>query len=256
MKIALYQQDIVWQDQEANYAKVENVLRQQADIDLLILPEMFTTGFDLRPKPGILASHEETLTRLKVLSCQYHTALCGSVAVTEGGSNYNRAYFVTPEGDAHWSDKRHPFNVGGEGRSYVAGKEKTIVEYHGIRFLLLVCYDLRFPVWSRWTRDAAYDIMICVANWPSARQLAWDTLLAARAIENQAYAIGVNRVGQDQLCPYAGGTRAIHPYGHPVALCQSQDEEVVCFEPDMDKLRSYHDKFPAWSDADTFHIER
>lgn len=256
MKIALFQQDIVWLDQEANYRKIEELLAIHPEIDLLVLPEMFTTGFVLDPHPGDLASHTETVARLKDLSCRYHAALCGSVAVTDGSQAFNRAYFVTPQGEAHWSDKRHPFNVGGERRIYTAGQQKTIVEYDGIRFLLLVCYDLRFPVWSRWTREEPYDILICVANWPSARQLAWDTLLPARAIENQSYAIGVNRVGEDQLCPYAGGTRAIHPYGHALAQCDSATESLTIFEPDMEKLRSYHDKFPAWTDADTFHIDQ
>lgn len=266
MKITLYQQDIIWRNPSANYEKIEAQLKALPDTDLLIMPEMCTTGFDMRP--GSLESHQRVLAKLQHLAQMYNTALCGSLAVEEGNGMqsieaageetdsrlYNRCYFVTPR-DAVWCDKRHPFRVGGEDRIYEAGQKKVIVEYQGIRFLLLTCYDIRFPVWARYTKQEPYDILLCVANWPEARQLAWDTLLAARAIENQAYVVGVNRVGEDLFGPYLGGSRAIHPYGHPVAECPAHTESTCTFEPDMEQLRSYHQKFPAWADADRFTIE-
>lgn len=254
MKISLFQQDIQWLDLQANYLKVESVLSAHPDTDLLVLPEMCTTGFVTSPQPGQLESPEAVEQRLKALAARYNTALCGSFAVSEGSTNCNRAYFVSPEGNVWFADKHHLFAPGGEARDYKAGDRKCIVEWRGIRFLLLVCYDLRFPVWSRYAEGSEYDISLYVANWPLKRQLAWDTLLSARAIENQAFVIGVNRVGQDPVCQYSGGTRAIHPYGHILAECPDGVESVCSFEPDMEKLREYRQKFPSLKDSDRFVI--
>lgn len=272
MKITLYQQDIAWLDPAANYAKIESVLASNPDTDLLVLPEMCATGFVTRPALGQIEAVAEVEHRLLSLASRYGTAICGSFAVTLPESadlpvlepvkfevpcharNRNRCYFVTPEGEVHYSDKHHLFNIGGENQGYVAGNERRVVEWRGIRFLLLVCYDLRFPVWSRNTESDTYDVMICVANWPQQRRLAWETLLAARAIENQAYVIGVNRVGQDRLCPYDGGTRAVHPYGHIVAQCQDNVEETCSFVPDIEKLEDFRKKFPSHLDCDLFTI--
>lgn len=255
MKITLYQQNIAWLDPEANYLKIESVLMSQPDTDLLILPEMCTTGFVMNPNPGQIESSEVVELKLKQLSAKYNTALCGSFAVTTDDGNRNRCYFVTPQAQVYFADKRHLFSPGGEAKVYKAGTEKCIVEWQGIRFLLLVCYDLRFCVWSRNTVESPYDIMICVANWPAQRQLAWNTLLPARAIENQVYVIGVNRIGQDEMCPYTGGTVAIHPYGHVVAMCEDNTEGICTFEPDMDKLKDFRMKFPCQIDADQFEIK-
>lgn len=254
MKISLFQQDIQWLDPEANCLKVESVLQAHPDTDLLVLPEMCLSGFITEPAPGQLPQPAEVVTWLKEMAARYGTALCGSFAVEEQGVNRNRAYFVTPEGNVSFADKHHLFAPGGETRGYEPGQDKCIAEWRGIRFLLLVCYDLRFPVWSRQTAAEPYDVLICVANWPMQRRLAWDTLLAARAIENQAFAIGVNRVGQDLMCPYSGGTRAIHPYGHILAECPDGVESVCTFEPDMQKLKDYRSKFPSLVDADAFVI--
>ena len=254
MKITLFQQNITWLDPEDNYLKIESVLMSQPDTDLLVMPEMCSTGFVTNPQPGQIEKPEDVEKCLKRLAAKYNTALCGSFAVATSEGNRNRCYFVTPEGEVHFADKRHLFSPGGEAKGYQAGKEKCIVEWHGLRFLLLVCYDLRFCVWSRNTAEAPYDVMICVANWPSQRQLAWNTLLPARAIENQVYVIGVNRVGQDEMCPYSGGTVAIHPYGHIVAQCTDNLEGVCSFEPDIEKLKDFRKKFPCQVDADRFVI--
>lgn len=254
MQISLFQQDITWLDPEINYLKIESVLMSHPDTDLLVMPEMCATGFVTNPQPGQIEKSEDVEARLKASSKKYQTALCGSFAVETTECNRNRCYFVTPEGMVYFADKRHLFSPGGEALGYKAGREKCIVEWRGIRFLLLVCYDLRFCVWSRYTAEAPFDIMICVANWPSQRQLAWNTLLPARAIENQAYVIGVNRVGQDKMCPYSGGTMAIHPYGHIVARCEDNQEGVCSFEPDIEKLHDFRKKFPSQLDADNFTI--
>ncbi len=256
MKISLFQQDIKWLDLEANYLRVESVLSSHPDTDLLILPEMCVTGFVTSPQAGQLPTSGEVEGRLKALAARHGTALCGSFAVTEGGENRNRAYFVSPEGQVWFADKHHLFAPGGEARSYQPGRDKCIVEWRGVRFLLLVCYDLRFPVWSRYTEAEPYDILVCVANWPLQRQLAWNTLLPARAIENQAFAVGVNRVGEDLFCQYSGGTRAIHPYGHVLAECPDNVESVCTFEPDLAKLREFRMKFPSQLDSDRFEISK
>lgn len=252
MTISLFQQDIAWLNPEANYAKIEQILQTHPDMDLLILPEMCTTGFITIPEPGQIEEADVCEKRLTELAKRYDTALCGSFAVSckTGTGNRNRAYFVTPEGGIWHYDKHHLFTIGQEDKGYKAGQERTVVEWRGIRFMLTVCYDLRFPTWNRNIGPSTYDILICVANWPKARQLAWDTLLRARAIENQAYCIGVNRVGQDTMCDYQGGTCAIHPYGHAVATCPDNEESICSFEPDMEKLVSYRMKFPSLKDAD------
>lgn len=255
MTITLFQQDILWLDSAANYARIESVLAQTSDTDLLVLPEMCSTGFVTNPKPTDVESSASVEQQLLDLSSRYQVALCGSFAVSlPDGTNRNRCYFVTPEGEVHFADKHHLFSIGGECRGYVPGTERVVVEWRGIKFLLLVCYDLRFPVWSRITDAQPYDVMVCVANWPQQRRLAWDTLLPARAIENQAYVIGVNRVGHDTMCTYNGGTRAIHPYGHVVAQCPDGVEGTCSFVPDMKKLGEFRAKFPSSLDADSFRL--
>jgi len=250
MKISLFQQDIAWLDFDANYRKIEKVLQENPDTDLLVMPEMCTTGFITIPKAGQIEEATAVENRLTDLAKQYKTALCGSFAVSTGESNRNRCYFVTPDGDVFHYDKHHLFTPGLEDKGYKAGQDRILVEWRGIRFLLCVCYDLRFPTWLRYNQQTTYDVLLCVANWPAARQLAWETLLRARAIENQAYCVGVNRVGRDLMCDYQGGTIAIHPYGHPVASCTDSKEDICTFSPDMDKLMDFRRKFPSLQDAD------
>lgn len=254
MRITLFQQNIDWLSPASNYAKIEAVLAAHPDTDLLVVPEMCSTGFVTNPQPGDVEPAAVVEERILSLSRRYATAICGSFAVSLGtpGDNRNRCYFVTPEGELHHYDKHHLFTIGGEARGYVPGQERPVVVWRGVRFLFVICYDLRFPVWARNTAAAPYDIMICVANWPVQRRLAWDTLLAARAIENQTFVIGVNRVGEDTMCPYDGGTRAVHPYGHILAQCPDGEESVCTFEPDIEKLEDFRKKFPSFKDADPF----
>ncbi|MBQ0058024.1 MAG: nitrilase family protein [Bacteroidales bacterium] len=257
MKISLFQQDIHWLDPTANWHKVEQVLIDHPDTDLLVLPEMCTTGFDTAPVIEQIETEQATEHHLCQLARQYGTAIVGSFAIreTSGNGMFNRCYFATPEDGciAHY-DKKHLFSPGGEDRQFESGNSQVVAEWRGIRFMLSVCYDLRFPVWLRNTEQLRYDILVCVANWPDSRQLAWDTLIRARAIENQAYCIAVNRVGDDKTCHYVGGTSAIHPYGHAVANCNDNEEGICSFSPDMDKLISYRTKFPSLQDADAFAL--
>lgn len=256
MVISLFQQDITWLDTTANFAKIEAQLNQNPHTDLLVLPEMCVTGFVTNPQPGDIETAASVEARLLALAAKYNTALCGSFAVSlPDGTNRNRCYFVTPEGSVHFADKHHLFSIGGEQKGYLPGHDRVVVEWRGIRFLLLICYDLRFPVWSRITEAEPYDVLVCVANWPQQRRLAWDTLLSARAIENQAFVIGVNRVGSDTMCNYDGGTRVIHPYGHILAQCPDNVESSCTFEPDMQKLGDFRKKFPSLLDADVFTLQ-
>lgn len=254
MQITLFQQNIAWRNIQENFTKIETVLSSHPEIDLLVLPEMCSTGFVTQPQPEDLVSTDLVEQKLLALSRQYRSAICGSFAVTLGNENRNRFLFVTPEGVVYHYDKHHLFTIGGEGKVYGPGQEREVITWQGIRFLPIVCYDLRFPVWIRNSAEEPYDILLCVANWPQPRRLAWDTLLSARAIENQTYVVGVNRVGDDDFCHYNGGTRVIHPYGHVVAQCPDEEESLCSFAPDMKKLEDFRRKFPSLNDADSFTL--
>ena len=180
-------------------------------------------------------------------------AIAGSIAVEEKGRYYNRFFFVKPGGQTEWYDKRHLFTYGGEHHTYTPGSQRTVVEWRGMRFLLQVCYDLRFPVWSRNRGD--YDVALYVASWPTPRVEAWKALLRARAIENQCYVVAVNRVGEDPSCQYCGGSAVIDPYGKTLAACEDgcacEAEAVI----DIDVLEDFRKKFPVLGDADAFRLE-
>ena len=178
-------------------------------------------------------------------------AIVGSCAVKVGEGYRNRMYFVKPTGEVEYYDKWHLFSVGGESKSYTRGRERKIVEWRGVRYLLAVCYDLRFPVWSRQRGD--YDAIIYVAAWPTPRREVWQTLLKARAIENQAYVIGVNRTGDEPTLSYSGDSAVIDYYGKCVAECGSE-ERVANVEIDIDKLNAFRDKFNVSADADEFKL--
>ena len=177
-------------------------------------------------------------------------AIAGSIATEEEGVFYNRFYFVTPEGDYAQYDKHHLFTYGGEHKRYQAGQERVVVEYMGVRILLAICYDLRFPVWSRNRKD--YDMAIYVASWPTPRVEAWKALLHARAIENQCYVVGVNRVGKDPYCQYSGHSAIIDPYGKTLAECNEDKECLLTAQIDMEVLKAFREKFPVLEDADDF----
>ena len=178
--------------------------------------------------------------------------MAGSVSIKENGKFYNRFYFVYPDGTYCSYDKRHLFTYGGEHKTFTAGKERVIVTYQGVRILLQICYDLRFPVWSRNRKD--YDMVIYVASWPTLRVEVWSALLRARALENQCYVAGVNRVGEDPSCQYSGGTALIDPYGHTLGACKDGEEGEVTADIDMEELERFRQKFPVLDDADAFEL--
>jgi len=202
LKIALFQQDIIWADPVANRAKLESVLQKAAGADLCVLPEMFSTGFATVPEGIAEEAPSQTLEWMKLTAAQNGMAIAGTIALHENGKYYNRFYFVKPDGEVASYDKRHLFTYGGEDKTFAAGSSRCVVEWKGVRFLLLICYDLRFPVWIRNRKD--YDAIICVASWPTVRRKAWDALLKARAIENQCFVAAVDRTGNDPSCSYSG----------------------------------------------------
>lgn len=250
MKIALLQTDIVWGDPEANIRKAEAMMNG-LNASLFVLPEMWSTGYAVHPEE--VAEDEassRSLTWMRRVAGERHCAVCGSIAVRAAadGSYRNRFYFVTPEMEVGY-DKHHLFTFAHEDAHYTRGDQTVIVTYQGVRFLLEVCYDLRFPLWSRWGGAGEYDAIVYVANWPLERQLAWSTLLRARAIENQCYVIGVNRVGQERKATFGGGSTVIDPQGKTIATCQAQ--ECTCqVDIDVAEVVRQREAFPVLGDRD------
>ena len=247
MKITLIQSDIVWADPRANGEKLRKALATDPGAALYVLPEMFSTGFN-----SIAEENGVTLGLMRELAALGNCAIAGSVAVREGESVYNRFYFVKPDGSEEHYDKHHLFANGGEDKLCVPGCSRKVVEWRGMRFLLLVCFDLRFPVWARNRGD--YDAILCVASWPALRRYHWDTLLKARAIENQSYMIGVNRVGSDPSCEYDGGSVILDPWGALLASCPDGSESVCSAEVQLQLVQECRRKFPAQNDADPFEL--
>ena len=249
MRVALIQMDIEWGDPAANIKKAETMMKD-CEADLYVLPEMWATGFAVHPEK--VAEDEDTslaLAWMKATALQRQCAICGSLAIREAGGSYrNRLYFVTSEGTSFY-DKRHLFTYAGEDQHYVRGEKQVIVNFRGWRLLLLVCYDLRFPMWSRWGRAGEYDAIIYVANWPDTRQDAWNTLLRARALENQCYVVAVNRVGQERKLSFSGGSVVIDPLGKVTDSCPPE-ECVIVGELETGIIETQRTEFPVLQDRD------
>lgn len=248
MKITLVQMDIVWADHAQNALAASRAIDGSPASDIYVLPEMWSTGFVTRPQGVAEPEEGQSLCWMKRKAASTGAAIVGSIAVqTDRGEFRNRMYFVKPDGEVTCYDKRHLFSYGTETMHYSPGDERVVVEYKGVRFLLQVCYDLRFPVWSRNRGD--YDAVIYVASWPVTRIEVWRTLLKARAIENQCYAIGVNRIGNDPTCSYPGATAFVDPYGR-AQECPDGEPSVITGEIDMDFLKLFRKKFPVLEDRD------
>ena len=252
MKICLIQSDIVWGDPQANLSRLDGLMEPGAD--LYVLPEMFTTGFATLPGATVEKEPCAGLAWMQRKAAELNAAVAGSIALeVYEGRCVNRFYFVRPDGSYEQYDKRHLFGYGGEGERFNAGDRRVVVEFRGVRFLLAVCYDLRFPVWLR-NRDD-YDAILLVASWPDVRRFAWDTLARARAIENACYVLAVNRVGADPACSYDGGTALIGPYGETLSQAPDGQQARVFGEIDLQHLAVYHAKFPVLEDADDFDLK-
>jgi omega-amidase len=255
-RISLVQQPLAWQDAEANRAHFAGVLAPLAGkTDLVVLPEMFTTGFTMKPEQLAEPANGPTREWLLAQAVALDAAVGGSVAVEDGGRYFNRFMLAIPGGPTYWYDKRHLFRMGGEHRHYSAGDHALIVEWRGARLCPLVCYDLRFPVWSRRRPELDYDVVIYAANWPAARRFAWNALLRARAIENQAYCVGVNRVGDDGHGIAHAGESAVLDFMGQSLLELHEREQAATVPLDIEAVRGWRDKFPAHLDADAFTLE-
>lgn len=253
MKISLIQMNLAWCDTTTNLHHAETMIKNAPGADVYVLPEMFTTGFCMEPQRIAESMEGPSLQWMCRVASEVNAAIVGSVATIAAEGGYrNRMYFVEPDGKVTHYDKRHLFSYSGEDKHYEPGTDRVIVSFRGVRFFLQVCYDLRFPVFARNCDD--YDVAIYVANWPDKRRMAWDTLLRARAIENQAVVIGVNRVGTDPMCVYDGGTAAIDFFGFVAAKCDDHTEQVITYEVKMDELQHYRDKFPSLADSDDFRL--
>ncbi|MCC7224660.1 MAG: amidohydrolase [Chitinophagales bacterium] len=256
MHIALLQTDLIWEQVPNNlsrYAQQLAALRQP--VDMIVLPEMWQTGFSMNAAQLAETEQGKSIQAMLDWAHTYNAAVAGSLIVAEGGQYYNRFICAMPDGTYHQYDKRHLFRMGGEGDVYTAGKERIIIEYRGWRIAPFVCYDLRFPVWSRrQVPDYDYDLLLYVANWPARRSYAWSQLLIARAIENQSYVIGVNRIGNDGNDIYHNGSSAvIDPQGK--VLWRQQDQAALHIAHlDKTALDDFRAAFPAYLDADAFEL--
>lgn len=243
--------DIAWGDCQGNVRRADAMIDNAPKVDLYILPEMFSTGFAADPEGMAESENGKTVEWMRRKAVAKDAAIAGSLAIRSGGRYFNRLYFVKPDGEVTTYDKRHLFSYAGENLHYTRGEERVIVEWRSVRIMLQVCYDLRFPVFSRNHGD--YDMIIYVASWPTSRIKVWDTLLHARALENQCYVAGVNRVGRDPNCAYCGNSLIISPYGEDLAVCGSGEESAKMAEIEMEMLRSFRKKFPVIDDADIIH---
>jgi len=252
MKVAIVQHDIVWAQPTENLRHLSQLLDQQSGADLYVLAETFTTGFMAKGNEALDTSCG--LAWLQEQAKEKNAAFAASISTKdERGDLHNRLFFVRPDGTFNYYDKRHLFSYAGETDAYKAGQERVIVEWRGVRILLQVCYDLRFPVFSRNRQD--YDAAIYVANWPASRIEVWNTLLKARALENQCFVIGVNRTGTDPACTYSGGSVIIDAYGKFLAHCKDGEESMATAELNMEQLLRFREKFPVLQDADDFTLK-
>ncbi|MEI7629421.1 MAG: amidohydrolase [Bacteroidota bacterium] len=258
LSVSLIQSSLFWEDKKRNLAMLEEkILAIPENTNLVILPEMFSTGFSM--KPSILAEtmDGETIAWMKRMAGSKKIILTGSIIIKDNEHYFNRLIWMLPNGTLGFYDKRHLFAFAGEDQHYTPGNKRLITSVNGWKINLQICYDLRFPVWARQQSNdesTEFDLLIYVANWPEKRNHAWKTLLTARAIENQSYVIGVNRVGEDgNQISHSGDSMLIDPLGN-ILFTQAHEEVVHSFELTKDTLNNTRNSFPFWKDADQFNI--
>lgn len=255
MKIALIQTHLIWENPLENRSHLaQKITGFMEDVDLIVLPEMFSTGFTMHPKAVAETMQGETISWLQHLAKAKNAAITGSLVIEENGNYYNRLVFVFPDGKIQHYDKRHLFSLAGEQQEYTAGTEKLIVKYQGWKICPLICYDLRFPVFSRNVEE--YDLLIYIANWPNIRANAWNALLKARAIENMSCTIGVNRIGMDENDnSYSGDSQIVDCMGNYI-LEQQKSDAVFIVTLDKKHQDRNRKKFGFLNDTDDFEIKR
>tara|TARA_R100000935_G_scaffold13736_4_gene27461 strand:- start:22525 stop:23307 length:783 start_codon:yes stop_codon:yes gene_type:complete len=254
LNITILQTHLHWENPKANRAMFEEKIRAIKDqTDLILLPEMFTTGFTMNAESNAEGKEGTTLVWLKQLAKEKNCALTGSIIVKDNDLFYNRLYFVTANGTVKTYNKKHTFTLAGEHKTYKAGQNRIIVTYKGWRICPLICYDLRFPVWARNTED--YDLLLYVANWPEKRVSAWDALLKARAIENMSYCVGVNRIGLDgNGHNYSGHSAAYDVLGKQISTLDFETEFVETITLTKEHIESNRKHLQFLNDRDTFTL--
>ena len=260
LRVTLFQSDLYWQSADANLSAFEEKIWQlEEETDLIVLPEMFNSGFTMEPAGVAEPVNGRTYRWMKQIAKQTQATVMGSLVVKEQYQYFNRLVIMDPSGDYQHYDKKHLFSLAGEHQSFTAGKNREVVIVKGWRLLPLVCYDLRFPVWSRSINQDEkptyeYDALVYVANWPEARIRAWDTLLQARAIENTSYALGVNRIGKDGNEIQYTGHSAVYDYvGEGLAFLGEADT-MQTVSLSASQLQKFRTNFPFQADADTFTL--
>ncbi len=253
--IKTVQPDLIWEDKETNMNRLRMLADQtEEQVDIIVFPEMFTTGFTMHSMKYAEETSGATYQWMQELAQRNNCAVTGSYIIREKNKVFNRLLFVDENGSSVSYDKRHLFGFEGESEHYSPGNERKIITYRGWRILPQICYDLRFPVWSRNRND--YDLMINVANWPESRKDVWMTLLKARAIENQVYVVGVNRIGIDgNGISYSGDTLVFDPKGNTLLSSLSYKESVDIVAINLQELLRFRNKFQVWKDADKFSLE-
>jgi omega-amidase len=274
LKITTLQLNLVWENKTQNLQKIDEILRGLPQTDVIVLPEMFTTGFSMKPEKWAEPMFGNTFNRMKAKAKEHDAAITGSFICAEDGHYYNRLIWMQPDGTFYKYDKRHLFSLAGEQHHYTAGTERITIEWRGWRICPLICYDLRFPVWSRNTSDFEnsrildsnpkflgqntegpyYDVLLYVANWPAIRANAWKSLLVARAIENQAYVVGVNRVGLDGNQKAHSGDSVIIDFQGETIFKTSENENISTTILNRSDLLKFRDKFGFLADQDSFKI--
>lgn len=250
MKVTIFQTNVEWSSPDENVKNVQRLFDENADSDLYVLPEMWATGFATEPQEIAENTGSIALQWMRETSRDRLCAISGSLLVlTDDGLYRNRHYFVTPSATFFY-DKHHLFTYGHEDEFITPGTDHVVVTWQGRRFLLLTCYDLRFPVWARYGRAGEYDAIIVVANWPEKRQQAWRVLTRARAIENQCYLIGCNRVGDDQFCHYRGESVVCDSRGETLLTCEAEKEEAKTISLDFASLDHIRSRFRVLDDRD------
>lgn len=263
LTVALIQRELIWENPAANRSRfAADIAALDNSTDLIVLPEMFTTGFSMAAEKNAENEAEITLPWLSAMAAKHAVAITGSLAVRDQGRIYNRLLFVTPDGKHRVYDKRHLFRMSGEDQQYAAGNSKLIVEWRGWRICPMICYDLRFPVWIRNHLSTVpgeesrgeYDLLLFIANWPAKRRFQWRQLLIARAIENQSYCIGLNRLGSDgNGLDYSGDSLVLAADGQTLMDCEDK-AGVFSTSLNYQAMVRYRSKFPCYRDADSFQL--
>lgn len=257
IRVTIIQSSLFWEDVKANLLLFDSKIKSiSSKTDIIVLPEMFTTGFTMNPKT-LAEEHEgKGLQWMIEKAKEVESVIVGSISVKEKNNYYNRLYWVKPDGSFEYYDKRHLFRMGNEHEQYQAGEKQLIVEYKGWKICPLICYDVRFPVWSRNTKSNPYDILLYVANWPAVRSTQWSALLVSRAIENQCYLVGVNRVGKDgNGIEHSGNSVVLNAKGETMSTITPNQEGDETIELSFDELSMFRKAFPVLLDADSFEIK-